>query len=149
MLRHILGAPRLCNKCRRQVVPHDQERRYCHSLVNAQVSGFLLVSHIQKHRDRGIETNVCSHADDSSRAAAAGCLGCLVQWLPAEEQVLIFFWCERILIGFLCRALSSQTPFSKMTPLLIGQSDMAGDVFFILYIFNGSCPIKRNISIYS
>ena len=42
-------------------------------------------------------TYVCSHADDSSRAAAAGCLGCLVQWLPAEEQVLIellllLFW---------------------------------------------------------
>jgi len=30
--------------------------------------------------------SMLSHADDSSRAAAAGCLGCLVQWLPAEEQ---------------------------------------------------------------
>jgi len=27
-----------------------------------------------------------SHADDSSRAAAAGCLGSLVSWLPLEEQ---------------------------------------------------------------
>ena len=41
-------------------------------------------------RNRQIETYVFSHADDSSRAAAAGCLGCLVQWLPAEEQVHIF-----------------------------------------------------------
>jgi len=27
-----------------------------------------------------------THSDDTSRAAAAGCLGCLVRWLPEEEQ---------------------------------------------------------------
>ena len=33
-----LGAPWLCNKCRRQVVPHNKERRHRHSIVYAQVS---------------------------------------------------------------------------------------------------------------
>ena len=70
----------------------------------------------------------CSHADDSSRAAAAGCLGCLVQWLPAEEQV--FFRAHlkhrKYLKHFLVRAQSSRRPYCKMTPHLTGLSGMEG-----------------------
>ena len=69
----------------------------------------------------------CSHADDSSRAAAAGCLGCLVHWLPAEEQVFSDLAQHRKdLNHFLVRAQSSRRPFCKMTPHLTGLSGMEG-----------------------
>ena len=72
-----------------------------------------------------LKNSYCSHADDSSRAAAAGCLGCLVQWLPAEEQVSSGQR-RKDFNHFLVRAQSSRRPYCKMTPHLIGLSGMEG-----------------------